>query len=149
MFSDPQSDHQTVRKSYCNAVGFRSASGSHIDSCLDRFSRFYDSTAWFRLRRSFDAHFKQGMPKTREQRLRVAAKQVADILGTQPGRAAPSRLVMSNGTVLVGNETFIASPKPKKRGLRETPKATLVKCAQCGVKVQNMKRHIRRAHSKS
>ena len=33
-FLNPKFDHQTVKKSYCNAVDFSSASGSPIDSCL-------------------------------------------------------------------------------------------------------------------
>src|SRR5208282_707989 len=33
MFLNPKSDHQTVRKSYCNAVGFCSVSAYHLDGC--------------------------------------------------------------------------------------------------------------------
>jgi hypothetical protein len=50
VFVSPESAHQTVRKSYRNAVGFRPASGSPFDGCLVGFSQFYSSTTSFRLR---------------------------------------------------------------------------------------------------
>jgi hypothetical protein len=56
MILSHESIHQPVGKSYCNAVEFCSASGSHLEVCSVGLSRFYGSTAWIRLKAYLRRH---------------------------------------------------------------------------------------------